>query len=852
MLLETIYSNMRKIIIGSTIKFNAEAAKNETLETTRRADRYITALSAEDTWRSYPSFDPRAFYNIGIFDEILVAKYIEDKELVPPDVRGRLLEEQRRITISDYVEENNYYRSLAGLPDIGDTPLFASVEVSELTGVDSLTPIHELQSEDLIKLDRQGYLDTLIAQYPKKPYLRYLMRPIPFVTSRRAVAFGLIQTPVDLPLSFYEMFVDTYEKARSYFMSVIYNKNYSGRFDLYDNYIGLMIMTMTVQRMFADTFRSGIENDFYDIDTIQLFFKSYNVPFIEELPLEYQRVLIRNMNNLLYYKSTDKVLYDICSLLGYERINIYKYYLMKEHRLDENEKPIFLYKEVEQEDGSKIMVEDSEKMFELYFQSVELRERNTALHLTNSTQQVEYNQVVRDDIFWWDDDDELKKEIYQSEFNFVESKYLSMNIMYKMTEMLFEIIYTFRIMLDKKDATSKLTFTLPRVFPQKDLNLFTTTVFLCALISKKNKMAGNILASPSKIMSVMGFNFQADFAAIRMEIRNNPKIYDQEVLKYFLYLDVYSVADINSLFANIRSLETFLAEKIATTSNLESYHAYKKLYDTLMVSQTTDIIFKKSNGEIASTFLDYLDDADLALAEYVRNVDPEDVSETITMIIDRLTVLLKDLQHLYIVNDSNNVVITAITKLIRFFKSYTTDLTSLNVMYLMDSKYFNSVRTLDHLESLQIKMSPQYRGKLVAYQPNLRIRIQRNSDKRLRYNRAHRVVHTKTTDSRLTHKRQLLGTIRPLKNFALQYRRRLLGRIGVSTNHRLPESYRLRPQMKATSSARMVDTKRITTTRQERQNDLVMVEDRTLQASRQGSSKSLLTHSLEITRNTVE
>lgn len=852
MLLETIYSNMRKIIIGSTIKFNAEATKKETLETTRKADRYISALNAEDTWRSYPSFDPRAFYNIGIFDELLVTKYIDDKELVPPDVRARLLEEQRKLTIADYVEENDYYRSLAGLPDLADTPLFVSVEVAELTGVDSLTPLHELQSEDLIKIDRQGYLAELIAQYPKKPYLRYLLRPIPIVTARRAVAFGLIQTPVDLPLSFYEMFVDTYEKARSYFMSVIYNKSYSGRFDLYDNYIGLMIMTMTVQRMFADTFRSGIENDFYDIDTIQMFFKSYNVPFIEELPLEYQRVLIRNMNNLLYYKSTDKVLYDICSLLGYERINIYKYYLMKEHRLDENEKPIFLYKEVEQDDGSKVMVEDSEKMYELYFQSVELRERNTALHLTNTTQQVDYNQVVRDDIFWWDDDDELKKEIYQSEFNFVESKYLSMNIMYKMTEMLFEIIYTFRILLDKKDATSKLTFTLPRVFPQKEMTLFNTTVFLCALVSKKNKMAGNILASPTKIMSIMGFNFKADFAAIRMEIRNNPKIYDQEVLKYFLYLDVYSVTDINNLFVNIRSLETFLADKIATTSNLESYHAYKKLYDTLMISETTDIVFKKSNGEIAETFLDYLEDADLALAEYVRNVEPDDVSEIVNMVLDRLTLLLKDLQHLYIVNDSNNVVITAITKLIRFFKSYTTDLTSLNVMYLMDSKYFNSIRTLDHLESLQIKMAPQYKGKLVAYQPNLRVRIQRNSNRTLRYNHAYRVKHTKSTDHRLGHKRQLLGTIRPLKNFAVQHRRRLLGRIGVGTSYKLAESYRLRAQLVATSSARTADTRRLTVTRQERQNDLVMVEDRTLSSTRQGSSKSLLTHSLEITRNTVE
>ncbi|MNW62183.1 hypothetical protein D3C74_403000 [compost metagenome] len=137
---------------------------------------------------------------------------------------------------------------------------------------------------------------------------------------------------------------------------------------------------------------------------------------------------------------------------------------MKEHRLDEHGKPVFPFKEVPDGNGGTMLVEDSERMYNLFFQSVELKERNQALALSDTSTILDYNQVIVDDPYWWSDDDELKEHLYKSEFNFIETKFLSMNVMYKMTEMLFEVVYVFRLLLDKKDEELSITLELPRLF----------------------------------------------------------------------------------------------------------------------------------------------------------------------------------------------------------------------------------------------------------------------------------------------------------------------------------------------------------------------------------------------------
>lgn len=766
MMLDTMFNDLKIVVKNTTIKYESLAREAETVDTRRESDRYIAAVLQYDSFRSYAAFDKEAIALAGVVDVFLATKYAEDKSLIPQDMQGKILDAQRKVIIANYTEKNNYYRSLIGLPDLDDTTIILlPLELARTHHIDPLTPIHLLSNDDLLKLQKSGDIEQLYALYPDKAYLKFLgVNKIDLVRARTSSNFGILKIPTNVNEAFYDDFMFTYEQARTYFASVIYNKEFGRNYDYYDNYIGMMIMVMTIQRLFVNTFRYGIERDFYDLSSIEMLFNAYNVPFIEKLPIEYQRILVRNLNNLLYYKSTDKVLYDICSLLGFERINIFKYYLIKEHKLDENERPLFIMKTVDNGDGTTRQVYDTEKMYSLYFQAVELNERNTALALTNTINRIDYEQVVNEDIFWWSDDDTLKQKLYDTEFNYIETKYLSMNIMYKLTEMLFEIIYVFRMMVDKSSETKNVMLSLPKITNEREVSLFHTTAILCALISKKNGFTGEIISTPSKTMSILGFNFGADFEAIRKTVQSN-RLLDNRILTYIQNMNVYSADDVNKLYVNIKELADFLVERMAETQNRKQYEAYRKIYETLMITDNVSTMFTKSDGTVATTYLDFIEDYDFAIGEYIREIEVDAIAETVEHILYRLNLLLKDLRHLYIVNDSNNVTMEAVIKLIKFFKSYTTDLTSFNILYLMDSRYSNMIKLLGNVKSVSSSIRPKtsmivdYKDAM-KYAVNLAMRDKAFlSDRNREFALTKQIYGKSLTSMDYKHKRQLTAII---------------------------------------------------------------------------------------------
>lgn len=720
--LDTIFRDFRTLISSIVIKYDTLAKANETVEITRNADNYLSAVNEEDTFATYRTFDPEVIVSAGVAPNLDAAvPYVEDKKRIPVTARDRVVSEQRKFIINNYVEENNYYRMLSGLPNTEDFGfIFLTMEEAVEVGVAPNTPIHEYDDDAILKIEKSGILARIRIDNPSKKYLGYVgSNRINIARARMAKNFAVLRMTHDISDTFYEEFNNIYDLCREYFMTVIYNRTFSKNYDLYDNFIAMMIMVFTLQRIIANVFKYGIDQDFYDLGSIQLMFKSYNVPFIENLPLDYQRILVRNLNNLLRYKSTDKVLYDICSLLGFERIQIFKYFLLKKHNLDNEGNPLFLYKEVENGDGTTSIVEDHERMYGLIFQSVELNERNQALALSNNINTLDYNQVVIDDPYWWSEDDELKQFIYESDFNFSETKFVSMNIMYKMTQMLFEVTYVFRMLLDKKSDTVNITVELPKLFEDKKINLFELTVFLCALLAKKNGMAGNIIGTPSKILDIMGFNFSADFDMIRKYIRDNPSKIDNTVLQYLSNPRVFTAADVNDLYSDIKAFNDFIVERMGLSQDIEEYRAYRKLFQALMVTENTDVLFTKNDGTLAKTYLEYLEDHDVRMANFVTEAIPEEIGNHIDHILAKLNDAMVDLKYLSIVNDSNSVTLNAVITLVKFFKSYTTDITSFNILYLMDSRYFNMVKLIDRIESISVNMNFVDTSLLMNYKTEL-------------------------------------------------------------------------------------------------------------------------------------
>lgn len=724
--IEYILNDIRTITENVVVKFKYEADKYETVDSKREGDRFVSAYTEKDIFESHAQYDRDELMSAGINDLEFIEECYYDKYKIPSNKRQLVLKARRSNIIDMFEETNDYYRELIGKPPMG-TPesefVYLTKEQMDYYKIDEVRPIHDYPLEILIKLERY-VIPELIKAHPDKAYLKRLgSKSVNIVRARTAKNFEIIFNDAALDNVFLRSFFETYDFCREYFMSVIYNKAFSGQYELYDNFIGMHIMIMAVQRMIVNTVKLSIDRDFYDLNSIKKMFDCYGVPFFEDLPLDYQRAIIKSLNVLIRTKSTDKCLYDISNILMYERINIYKYFLVRERKLDKDNNPIEA-KKPEYDDSGEITgyVPDYEKMYDIYFQSTDIMEPNVILAMENKPNRYGYLDVTEDDMLWWDTD-ELRRELYEREFNFIDTKYLGVNVMYNLTDLLYETTYFLNMLVDNKDTTipddtrvlnsdamktgtDYLYLTLERFTPIP-VSIFDSVVILCALVSKKNGMKGNIITkSPAKILSVLGFNFEADFDLIKKSILDNPRIFKKpEILKYLDLLDIKKVEDIETLYKNFRNFADFCVEQVATTQNIQEYHAYKQLYKVFTVREETGEAFRMSNGELADTFIQYLRDKLPHIADFIDDLHKDKMGVYIEHVLGKLNELIPDLTYVTAINGTNNNIVKALVSLINFFKSYTTDLRNLNVVYIFSDKFHNMIRMVDD-PRLFIKIFP--------------------------------------------------------------------------------------------------------------------------------------------------
>ena len=107
---------------------------------------------------------------------------IEDKFNIPSNYRDKVVEMEGKKIISEYVETNEYYRMIAGLPRLGEDYIFLDTEDLATYGIyeeetedfEKRTPLHELPGDVLTAMETNGYLAKLQELYPDQKYISYL------------------------------------------------------------------------------------------------------------------------------------------------------------------------------------------------------------------------------------------------------------------------------------------------------------------------------------------------------------------------------------------------------------------------------------------------------------------------------------------------------------------------------------------------------------------------------------------------------------------------------------------------------------------------------------------------------
>ena len=528
------------------------------LEQRKSADRYINTIDNGDKWESYVKFDYDVIVAAGV-DKTMAQYYAADKEKIPRELRSKIVALERQYIIDNYKELNDYYLMLHGEPSIEDEAAYeAWVEERKKDkpdihvtnpyiycpendyGIPTDVPVHKLNVQNISLMESLGILADLMEKYPNKTYLGYLgRRSIDYYTARTANNFALLfaETAGIEPV-IREDFITFYDKARAYYLMGFYNRDYSNMFVWYDEFIGLLILTMAIQRLIANIYKQGLTRDFYDVNLIKYLFKSYSIPYIEDLDLRYQRALAKNLNHLLQYKATDKVLYDVSYLLGFYDVNIYKYYLVKNHILDENDVPVFP-KKTYRENGQTVTVPDYPNMYTFHFQQVNLKEEDVNSALIDKRNRHEFSDITTQDPYWVTDSD-LMDKLYKTEFNHIVTKYMSMDVMIKMVEMMYEITHTVRLVIDDQADFKKTMISVPAVSPY-DMSLFDVVIFICALVANKMNLPGMIPLKGYQIANVFGFNYTQNIDALVHAIYDTKDLVSGEIMYAEDTLSFYQV-----------------------------------------------------------------------------------------------------------------------------------------------------------------------------------------------------------------------------------------------------------------------------------------------------------------------
>ena len=687
--LSQLYQDFIVIINQCVVKYNTLADKNETLETRRKADEYIRAYLKEDSFNTYYRYDMDLLGQVlGLTDENDILPYYYDRNKIPTNYRNTLLELTRKNIVDNYEEKNNYYRMLLGLPNYEDSEadfIYPDERYITMYHIPENTPIHELSDNIISIFENIGYIDKLIECNPDKKYLKFLgSNKIDLITSRRALNFSLLRIPYGITESSWNTFSFIYDQCREYFMTCIYIGEYRQTIDYYDNFIALCIMVMTIQQIAARTIKNTIERDFFDEYCVRTLFSVYGVPYHSFMDDNTRRQIIQNLNNLVKNKGTNQVIYDIASILGYDRINIFKYYLVRSQKFDENGVPIIIYK-TDQETGEEVI--DYEKTFDIYFQKVNIDDDDVYKTIINTNKSIGYHEIVDNDSYWIIDE-KLNKELYESEYNFVETKYLGVSISYRMTKVIFENIYLIRMLLDKKDEISSVVINLPKISLYTTVSLFDAVVALCAILCKKNQLKGEILIDPSKILHVMGFDFENEFDAIREDIINCPYL-ENDLADYLKTYHTYNAEQINEVYNNMINLYDVLLERMVTTQSYDAYSAYKDLYHTLYYSNENKKIFNmgtEENPRYANTYLEYLEYINPDIYSIINSTTSDNLYALAEHVSNQVIAVIPNLKYLGVSTEITSTLEIMLVDLINFFKSYTVDMVGLNTIFVFDLK----------------------------------------------------------------------------------------------------------------------------------------------------------------------
>lgn len=837
--IQTLYKALMDLVAGITIKYVYKAEEFETLETRLAAEQYLASVRGMDTFFSYNDYTDEEYAAVGLISQAIIdeVRTTGVTTAIPKQFRDPLLLLRRQRTINDYVEMNNYYRLLHGIPDVecenDPNYLFYTPEnIAEVYHIDPTIPIHNLQDYydavdgtgsyvlsilegleiiDAFKEEAKERVDARIRSYQvaeddrlkeerKYEYLDYLgSNRIDVVTARSAANFQIIRVRTgNVSHRVYSEFLDIYESCREYFVAAIYVSQFRTFIEYYDNFIALCIMVMSIQQIIMRQIPYELRRSFFDIYSVKALYEMYDMPYNLRLDTDLQDRIAQNLNLLIQNKATDKVIFDIAEILGLEsNIEVYKYYLSKQRKMDDWGVPIVKWTEKFNNDTGEVeTIPDYNEMYDVYFQKTNLKNTNFTTTFDSAFNHEDYYEITEADPFWHEDSN-VYNRVWETEYNFVESKYLGLGISYRLTDLMFKNIMLLKLIMNNEDNTGAIMINLQKITGSNlQVSVFDAVIALICLMAAKHNLTGEIITIPTQVISVLDFmtnisggeEFLVDTLALKLDyfdlsveenIKNVNELYSliskhcsvEEADRFMAIVNTIATNRtllntemkkdaLNAIYQNANSLYILLEWLMTKTHDMKTYVAIRTMYKAAYYSKEvkdTFTIYGQETGfprtawnfyeylyhrnpklysalfkvDLEKSWKDYCQEHGLLPSEYTydqymydyehgtvmidfgtinaSSVDDQSAKDEFIYynanhIISQIATIIDNLEYMSMLGDMASVLEEMLEKLVRFFKSYTTELISFDTTIICDMKMENMVRLFDEIAYIKKSM----------------------------------------------------------------------------------------------------------------------------------------------------
>lgn len=421
------------------------ADKAETATTLSNYNDYEGAYLKLDSSLSY-NFTKQQLLDYG-FSESEATKYTNDPKAFQTAYMGGntlckvFLNSLRKKRVSEYTENNPYYRQFCGLPK--DKSQYIYITNSDKNSDDDPEYIllHQITVDKYPKtyarLFYERDVDKIYSDHKDYLYLQFLENPMDPYTIRNYEMFDIVYYDSSL-LSGSEImyWFEAYKYAKNEIMQNDYIEAFETSYDAYVNVELVFILSFAFNIYCGKMLEKYAVRDYTDTEIIDII-ESNGLSELKSLDISLLRRVVERLPDLKAYTGTEKVIDIIFDIVADASISVKRFYLKKKYTVDTQ--------------GNTNVDSDGlyNQKVDLVFQEKTIKRGVLSTDIVDN--EYSYDTIVKDDDTWAGttniiDSDEkaqikaaMKNELLRADFSNVITKYISVSKIIDMEVKLAEI-----------------------------------------------------------------------------------------------------------------------------------------------------------------------------------------------------------------------------------------------------------------------------------------------------------------------------------------------------------------------------------------------------------------------------